>query len=77
MKKTKSQTTLSKKLKEAIYKDMKDAYDEAAYETHDPYGTLQTLQELGAGAMPYTEAVIKEIEQMENDSFSQLHNVWD
>lgn len=76
MKKTKSPPTLSKRLREAILKDLKAAYDEASYETYDHHGALNTLQELGVDAMPHTEAVIKEIEQMENDSFSKLHELW-
>jgi len=76
MKKRESPPTLSERLKKAIIKDLREAYDEACYETYDHQGTLNTLQELGVAAMPATEAVIKEIERMENDSFSQLHEIW-
>jgi len=76
MKKKESPPTLSKRLRDAIYKDMQGAYDEACYETFDYYGTLNCLQELGVSAMPNTEKVIEEIERMENDSFSRLHEIW-
>ena len=76
MKKTKSPRTLSERLREAILKDLEAAYDEASYETYDHHSTLNTLQELGVGAMPHTEVIIKEIEQMENDSFTKLHELW-
>ena len=76
MKKRESPPTLSERLREAIIKDLKEAYDESCYETYDHHGALETLQELGVSAMPNTELVINDIERMENDSFSQLHEIW-
>jgi predicted transcriptional regulator len=67
--------TLSKRLYEAIHKDLKDAFDEASYETYDCCSTLNTLQELGVDAMPYTQAIIKEIKQIESNNKEIIWNI--
>lgn len=76
MKKIKLPPTLSENLREAIMKDLESIYNEACYETYDYHSALNTLYELGVDAMPNTQAIIKKIEQMENDSFSKLHELW-
>ena len=76
MKTKRSAFTLSEELRQAINKDLEEAYAEACFGTYNHHGTLCTLQQLGVDAMPHTDAVLKRLHRMENCSVTRLHDIW-